>query len=124
MSKELVKLPIEIVSIADYIINKMDDEDVFDLSLVLKFLDYNTRMALIRFLCDNTRLWYTALVNGYEEEESPEEKVLSYFNNLTPEGWKFNGNFNDSIYQRRTDIQTICNILGHDIKGLSVHERE
>ncbi|MFC5528428.1 hypothetical protein [Cohnella yongneupensis] len=64
-----------------------------------------------------------ALYYGYTIEETPEEKVLDYFNSITPAGWKFSGDANDPVYIERNAIRTTCSILGKEIAGLNAGQK-
>jgi hypothetical protein len=62
-----------------------------------------------------------ALVNGYtvEPEQTPEEKVLGYFETITPKDWKFSGDGNYPVYIARDAIRTTCYFLGKEIEGIT-----
>lgn len=60
-----------------------------------------------------------ALVNDYTVEETVEDKVLNYFETVTPKDWKFSGDGNDPVYIARDAIRTTCSMLGKEIEGIT-----
>lgn len=60
-----------------------------------------------------------ALVNGYEVEQTPEDKVRDYYNHITPDGWEFKGDANDPVYIERRAIRTTCILLNIKINGVN-----
>jgi hypothetical protein len=71
----------------------------------------------VGFLSTDTLI--RALYIGYEVEETPEDRIRALFNTITPEGWKFNNNPQDSIYLQRSAVRTVLDILNIKIEGVN-----
>lgn len=110
-----VKLPREVAEAIQRVRSHYKSGCEYDLDL-LKKEDWDCIHPIVVFTQDsrvNMQLYFEALVNGYEVEQTPEDKVRDYFNycknSAAPE-----------IRSEMYGIRNTLNILGIKIEGVNI----
>jgi hypothetical protein len=117
-----VKLPKEVAEAIDYAREGMNWSHANILVRSVRGDWESSEMQPLRDFCrtDNFYLILAqALVNGYEVEQTPEDKVREYYESLKSEEGK---DWTASNYQKACATVDILNLLNIKIKGVNDHE--
>ena len=119
---EKVKLPVEVAEAIEAH-RKCHHDNAIIISQSFEVKDNGAHRNSIRdFASDNFDTFLQALVNGYEVEETPEDKVREYFKQLNDDhGVWSNGHKSSSSpygYELTGCVRTL-NLLGINIKGVN-----
>jgi hypothetical protein len=114
---EKVKLTREVAEAMDRFQHQYGSETLFR---VEGYVGEDTAQAdaydIVRWMRKgNYRTYYTALVNGYEVEETPEEKVRGLYSNKIP----FHNGIGELSISYRAGIRDTLDALNIKIKGVN-----
>lgn len=111
---EKVTLPKEVAEAIEIQRGYDNDWILFDIELLSeeRHSSANKSLAtLYRYYKQNKRDYFSALVNGYKVEQTPEEKLLAFYKDLdVPMGW---------IPEKKRMIKTTIDILGIKVDGIN-----